>query len=146
MVGFSYDKESANVVIADMVKAYLLKIPANEATGVDGFNCALLRPGIAALAPSIAIELSLSSRTFSCRWKRARVTVLHKLPLNCSKTKTLLIDGPRLRKRLSNEDRKLEIELKGCKLGQVENVKLLGLELDEQLSFDVHINYLCKTI
>ena len=62
------------------------------------------------------------------------------------KTKTLLIDGPRLRKRLSNEDRKLEIELKGCKLGQVENVKLLGLELDEQLSFDVHINYLCKTI
>ena len=37
----------------------------------------------------------------------------NKLPLNCSKTKTILIDGPHLRKRLRNEDRKLEIELKG---------------------------------
>ena len=66
----------------------------------------------------------------------------NKLPLNCSKTKTILINGPRLRKRLSNEVRKLEIELKGSTLEQVENVKLLGLELDEQLSFDVHIDSL----
>ena len=70
----------------------------------------------------------------------------NKLPLNCSKTKTILINGPRLRKRLSNEDRKLEIELKGSTLEQVENVKLLGLELDEQLSFDVHIDSLCRKI
>ena len=70
----------------------------------------------------------------------------NKLPLNCSKTKTILINGPRLRKRLSYEDRKLEIELKGSTLEQVENVKLLGLELDEQLSFDVHIDSLCKKI
>ena len=70
----------------------------------------------------------------------------NKLPLNCSKTKTILINGPRLRKRLSNEDRKLEIELKGSTLEQVENVKLLGLELDEQLSFDVHIDALCQKI
>ena len=59
---------------------------------------------------------------------------------------TILINGPRLRKRLSNEDRKLEIELKGSTLEQVENVKLLGLELDEQLGFDVHIDSLCKKI
>ena len=70
----------------------------------------------------------------------------NKLPLNCSKTKTILIDGPRLRKRLRNEDRKLEIELKGSTLEQVENVKLLGLELDEELSFDIHIDSLCKKI
>ena len=70
----------------------------------------------------------------------------NKLPLNCSKTKTILIDGPRLRKRLRNEDRKLEIELKGNTLEQVENVKLLGLELDEELSFDIHIDSLCKKI
>ena len=33
----------------------------------------------------------------------------NKLQLNYSETKTVLIDGPRLRKRLSNEDRKLFI-------------------------------------
>ena len=70
----------------------------------------------------------------------------NKLPLNCSKTKTILIDGPCLRKRLRNEDRKLEMELKGNTLEQVENVKLLGLELDEELSFDIHIDSLCKKI
>ena len=74
----------------------------------------------------------------------------NKLPLNCSKMKTILINGPRLRNEVSNEvsneDRKIEIELKGSTLEQVENVKLLGLELDEQLSFDVHIDSLCKKI
>ena len=62
------------------------------------------------------------------------------------KAKTILTDGPRLRKRLSNEDRKLEIELNGGTLQQVQNVKLLGLELDEQLTFDVHIDSLCKKL
>ena len=38
-----------------------------------------------------------------------------KLTLNCSKTKTIPIDGQRVGKRLNNEDRKLEIKLKGCK-------------------------------
>ena len=70
----------------------------------------------------------------------------NKLPLNCFKTNKILIDGPRLRKRLSNEDRKLEIELNGSILQQVQNVKLLGLELDEQLTFDVHIDFLCKKL
>ena len=60
--------------------------------------------------------------------------------------KTILINGQRLRKRLSNEDRKFEIELKGSTLEQVENVKLLGLELDEQLSFDVHIESRAYTL
>ena len=66
----------------------------------------------------------------------------NKLPLNCSKTKTILIDGPRLRKMF----RKLEIELNGSVLQQVQDVKLLGLELDEQLTFDLHIDSLCKKI
>lgn len=67
------------LVTADMVKAYLLKIPANKATEVDGISCALLRLGITELAPSIAklINLSLSSGTFPCHWKRARVTAIH---------------------------------------------------------------------
>ena len=57
------------------------------------------------------------------------------MQLNCSKTKTVLIDGQRLGKPLSNEDRKFEIELDCCKLEHAERVKLFGLELDEQLSF-----------
>ena len=38
------------------------------------------------------------------------------------------------------------MELKRSTLEQVESVKLLSLELDEQLSFDVHIDSLCKKI
>ena len=59
---------------------------------------------------------------------------------------TILIDGQRLGKCLNNEDRKLEIQLKGCNLEQATNVKLLGLDIDEQLSFDVYIDCLCKKI
>ena len=67
-------------ITADMVKVYLLKMPANKATGIDGISCSLLRLGITEHAPSIVklINLSLSSGTFPCRWKRARVTALHK--------------------------------------------------------------------
>ena len=60
--------------------------------------------------------------------------------------KTILIDGQRLGKRLNNEDRKLEIQLKGCNLEQATNVKLLGLDIDGQLSFDVHIDCLSNKI
>ena len=67
-------------ITADMMKAYLLKIPANKATGIGGISCALLRLVITELAPSIAklINLSLSPGTFPSRWKRARATALHK--------------------------------------------------------------------
>jgi len=66
-------------ITTDMVKVYLLKIPANKATGIDGISCSLLHLGITELAPSIAklINLSLSSGMFPCR-KIARVTALHK--------------------------------------------------------------------
>ena len=60
-----------------------------------------------------------------------------KLPLNCFKTKTILVDGKRLGKRLNNGGHKLEKQLKGCNLEQATNVKLLGLVIDEQLSFDM---------
>ena len=65
-------------ITADMVKVYLLKIPSNKAIGVDGISCALFCLGITELAPSKPINLSLSSGTFPSRWKRARVTALHK--------------------------------------------------------------------
>ena len=44
---------------------------------------------------------------------------------------------------LSNEDQKFEIQLNCCKLEQTESVKLLGIECDEQLSFDAYMDCLC---
>ena len=40
----------------------------------------------------------------------------------------------------------LHIELNGTLLEQVDHVKLLGLELDEDLCFDNHVESLSKTI
>ena len=57
----------------------------------------------------------------------------NKLPLNCFNTKTILIDGQRLRNRFSSEDRKFEIQINCRKLEQAKSVKLLELELDEHL-------------
>ena len=67
-------------ITADMVKAYLPKIPCNKATGIDVISCALLRLGITELAPSIAklVNLSLSTEPFPCRWKQARVSAVSK--------------------------------------------------------------------
>lgn len=44
---------------------------------------------------------------------------------------------------LSNEDQKFEIQLNCYKLEQTESVKLLGIECDEQLSFDAYMGFLC---
>ena len=59
-----------------MVKAYLPKFPAKKATGIDEISCALLCLDITGLAPSIAklVNLSLSTGTFPCCWKQARVS------------------------------------------------------------------------
>ena len=72
--------------------------------------------------------------------------MVNNLSVNCSEMKTILIDGPRLWRSLNKEDRNLEIQLKGSELEMVENIELLGLALDQQLSFDVCIDSLCKTI
>ena len=63
-----------------MVKAYLLKFPANKATGIDETSRALLRLDITELAPLIAklVNLSLSTGTFPCSWKQVRVSALLK--------------------------------------------------------------------
>jgi hypothetical protein len=68
------------------------------------------------------------------------------LPLNGCKTRTILIDGSRLRNRLSQTDRILDIQLEGKRLEQVDHFKLLGLAFDEKLSFASHIESLCKKL
>lgn len=39
---------------------------------------------------------------------------------------------------MNNEEHKLEIQFKGCKLGRATNVKLQGLDIDE-LSFYINV-------
>ena len=41
-------------------------------------------------------------------------------------------------------EKQLNIELNGTRLEQVDSVKLLGLEIDEELSFDNHTDSLTK--
>ena len=60
--------------------------------------------------------------------------------------KTILIDGPGLWRSLNKEDRNLEIQLKGSELERAENIELIGLVLDQQLSFDIYFDSLCKTM
>jgi hypothetical protein len=41
-------------ISTDAVINYVLKIPTNKATGIDGISCSLLRLGITELAPCLA--------------------------------------------------------------------------------------------
>ena len=61
-----------------------------------------------------------------------------------TKIKTILITGKRLKTKLTTADQELHIELNGTHLEQVDHVKLLGLELDEELSFNYHVQSLSK--
>ena len=68
-------------------------------------------------------------------------TFANKLPFNEKKTKVLLVK----RKRLSSKIRSVPVTTcNGTMLTIVKNGKLLGLEIDEELSFSEHINAVCK--
>lgn len=71
----------------------------------------------------------------------------NKLPLNESKTKVMLITGKRLNAKLSPEEKQLKIVTSNNEmLEQVDSSRLLGLELDSELTFETHVNYLSKKI
>ena len=67
----------------------------------------------------------------------------NKLPLNANKTKFLLVTGKRLESEIESYP---NIMLDGMPLKMVTNVSLLGLELDDKLSFDFHVDQLCKKL
>ena len=67
----------------------------------------------------------------------------NKLPLNDKKTKALLITGKRLRSKMNCDPL---LSLNGNQLLNVPSAKLLGLEIDEELSFVSHIDKLCTKI
>ena len=63
--------------------------------------------------------------------------------LNESKPKSMLVTGKRLVKKMEHST--LQLRLKSSELNQVHSHKLLGLTIDSQLSFDQHVDDLCKT-
>ena len=64
-------------------------------------------------------------------------------PLNEKKTKVLTVKGKRLSTKINNNP---EIACNGSLLTNVMNAKLLGLEIDEELSFSEHIMTVCKKV
>ena len=65
------------------------------------------------------------------------------LPLNEKKTKVLTVKGKRLSTKIKNNP---EITCNGSLLTNVMNVKLPGLEINEELSFYEHITTVCKKV
>ncbi|PFX24901.1 hypothetical protein AWC38_SpisGene10487 [Stylophora pistillata] len=73
------------------------------------------------------------------RWSAA-----NKMVTNAAKTKCLLVIGKRIPCSLDNCS--LELKLANSDIEQVDNQKLLGVTIDKHLSFDVHVEELCKKL
>ena len=59
-------------------------------------------------------------------------------------TKCLLVTGKRIPCKLENCS--LELKLVNSDIEQVDSQKLLGVTIDKHLSFDVHVEELCKKL
>jgi len=67
----------------------------------------------------------------------------NKLMLNASKTEFMLIGS---RQRLSTFDSSPSLEIDGAPISQVTFTKSLGVYIDQNLSWNVHVHNLCKKI
>ena len=67
-----------------------------------------------------------------------------KMLLNEYKTKSMLVRGKRLVKKMDHSS--LQLHLKSSQLNQVHSQKLLGVTIDSQLSFDQHVDDLYKKL
>ena len=66
--------------------------------------------------------------------------------INTEKTKALLVAGKRLQHKLSEETATLKLRLDATNIDQLSDRKLLGLIIDKDLSFEAHIDELCKKL
>ena len=73
----------------------------------------------------------------------AQWATINKLPLNEDKTKVLAVTGKRFGVKI---DYPLNVTVNGNPLKNVTNAKLLGLNIDEKLSFEIHVDELCKKL
>ena len=69
--------------------------------------------------------------------------IANKLTLNASKTEVMLIGS---RQRLSTFHNPLSLIVDGAPISQVSSTKSLGVHIDQNLSWNVHVEKLCKKI
>ena len=90
--------------------------------------------GLTAMSSALQQDLDDVSR-----WSAA-----NKMVTNAAKTKCLLVTGKRIPCKLDNCS--LELKLVNSDIEQVDGQKLLGVTIDKHLSFDVHVEELCKKL
>ena len=70
----------------------------------------------------------------------------NKMYISTEKTKALLVTGKRLQHKLSEETASLKLRLGATNIDQLSHHNFLGLIIDEDLSFEAHIDELCKKL
>ena len=73
----------------------------------------------------------------------------NRMIINTDKTKSLLVTGKRLEKKIlesDNENLALAVKLGNTQIDQVSCQKLLGVTLDKSLTYEAHIDHLCKQL
>ena len=93
--------------------------------------------------PSMVQDIN-SDLDIISEWSSQNRTVI-----NTDKTKSLLITGKRLEKKiLANENGNLAlaVRLGNTQIDQVSCQKLLGVTLDKDLTYEAHIDHLCKKL
>ena len=76
-----------------------------------------------------------------CNW-----SINNKMVINTEKTKSMLVTGKRLRKKIPDEHLQMDLALGNTTVSQVESQKLLGVIVDQDLAYEDHIDSLCKQI
>ena len=70
----------------------------------------------------------------------------NKMYMNMQKTKALLVTGKRLRKRIVQDSGNLEVKTDYAEIVNVKNHKLLGMIIDEDLTYEAHVDKLCNKL
>ncbi|CAB3982361.1 Hypothetical predicted protein [Paramuricea clavata] len=72
-----------------------------------------------------------------CNW-----SINNKMVINTEKTKSMLVTGKRLRKKIPDEHLQMDLALGSTTVSQVESQKLLGVIVDQDLAYEDHIDSL----
>ena len=98
------------------------------------------------LQPTSKLHPKLYRRTYKKTWKKLESGRL-KIRWSSAtvKTKCMLVTGKRLESKFS-DNCSLHLKLNGTEIKQVNSQKLLGVTIDNKLSFDDHIERLCKKL
>ena len=71
----------------------------------------------------------------------------NRFKLNTGKTKSMVVSGNRLSPKTDDMDTEMEIRTKeGVVLERTTSHKLLGVHIDQDLSFNDHVDYMCKKL